>query len=511
MDRQRFCYGLQNGMVGVYLKKKRLWAAKSQIKPVGVFQSFFEKEEGYTPIVIGRENGTIELRHDSTGEIIYKVSLPDKLSSILYVDLRMDGNKQIVAIASEGFIRGYLLSPQKETALQGSSNVAKGELQQELEELQKKKNILQLKAQSLEYGNNKLQSSINPQQQLISTEQEQLLPPATKFQHGFQHNLPGKSVDLIVQTQQGVYLKCAILFNDKLFEQESYFYSPVKPSNSIQIPLKPQQNSTEKIRCKVIAGTNPHAQYFQVVEIEPQLPRFANYLCVALDAENRAFVQPSSTLFLKINERIPRYIKWLDQSFIVQPGVLAALESQAATFLSVKFTHIQTNLSLAIEMDQSKGVVQIRTDSIELAGDIVQDLCQYLNIQELESVGEFPVELEKFKHTLNQVESFRHSKMQITSEIADSINNIKTLIVKAEDSKVLGEMNYVRKFYTEVMGENTHLFAELTKQQQNTGILMDGLREVNAMINKAANLRNGQYKTQVINLCRQAIKQNNLI
>lgn len=61
------------------------------------------------------------------------------------------------------------------------------------------------------------------------------------------------------------------------------------------------------------------------------------------------------------------------------------------------------------------------------------------------------------------MENFRHSKMQITSEIADSINNIKTMIVKAEDSKILGDMNYVRKYYTEVMGENKQLFTELTK------------------------------------------------
>ncbi len=39
---------------------------------------------------------------------------------------------------------------------------------------------------------------------------------------------------------------------------------------------------------------------------------------------------------------------------------------------------------------------------------------------------------------------------------------------------------------------------------------MDGLREVNSMINKASNLRVGQFKTKVTNLCRQAIKENNL-
>eukprot|EP00825_Cyclidium_porcatum_P052532 TRINITY_DN9982_c0_g1_i2.p1 TRINITY_DN9982_c0_g1~~TRINITY_DN9982_c0_g1_i2.p1 ORF type:complete len:248 (+),score=58.61 TRINITY_DN9982_c0_g1_i2:135-878(+) len=219
----------------------------------------------------------------------------------------------------------------------------------------------------------------------------------------------------------------------------------------------------------------------------------------------------ASDVYKRQNERIPRYLKWLDQSFILEKDQFEALESSTSTRLTVYFMHIQSKLGLFIEVDQSKGTVTIHTDSIEFAGDIVQDLCSYMNVQEIESVGEFPVELAQFKQVLNQVENFRHSKMQITSEIADSINNIKTMIVKAEDSKILGDMNYVRKYYTEVMGENKQLFTELTKQQQNSQILMDGLREINSMINKAGNLRIGQFKTKVINLCRQAIKSNNFI
>eukprot|EP00825_Cyclidium_porcatum_P052533 TRINITY_DN9982_c0_g1_i4.p1 TRINITY_DN9982_c0_g1~~TRINITY_DN9982_c0_g1_i4.p1 ORF type:complete len:759 (+),score=141.49 TRINITY_DN9982_c0_g1_i4:123-2399(+) len=511
MNKQRFCFGLQNGMVGVYSKKKRDWVAKSQIPPLSMFQGTFEKPEGYSPIIIGRQNGQIELRHDQTGEIIHKVTLTEKLSSLLYADLRMDGTQQIIAVTSEGNIKGYLLSPNKEVQSNPNSNVAKGELEQEFEELQKKKQILQLKAQSLEFGNNNNPQSQFIGQQLTSTEQEVLLPPNTTFQHEFLHNTQSQCIELTIQTEQSVYIKSAILFNEKLFDQESFFYCPQKSSNVMRIPLKVKANSGEKIRCKLIVSTNPHSQYFQVVDIEPQLAKFANFVLIDQNFAKYQAVPPSSRLFLKINERIPRYLKWLDQSFILEKDQFEALESSTSTRLTVYFMHIQSKLGLFIEVDQSKGTVTIHTDSIEFAGDIVQDLCSYMNVQEIESVGEFPVELAQFKQVLNQVENFRHSKMQITSEIADSINNIKTMIVKAEDSKILGDMNYVRKYYTEVMGENKQLFTELTKQQQNSQILMDGLREINSMINKAGNLRIGQFKTKVINLCRQAIKSNNFI
>jgi hypothetical protein len=36
MSKSRFAFGLENGMVGVYIKKARKWRAKSQIKPIAL-------------------------------------------------------------------------------------------------------------------------------------------------------------------------------------------------------------------------------------------------------------------------------------------------------------------------------------------------------------------------------------------------------------------------------------------------------------------------------------------
>lgn len=41
MNKSRFAFGLDNGMVGVYLKKSRKWRAKSSLKPVAVLLGDF--------------------------------------------------------------------------------------------------------------------------------------------------------------------------------------------------------------------------------------------------------------------------------------------------------------------------------------------------------------------------------------------------------------------------------------------------------------------------------------
>jgi hypothetical protein len=62
---------------------------------------------------------------------------------------------------------------------------------------------------------------------------------------------------------------------------------------------------------------------------------------------------------------------------------------------------------------------------------------------------------------LKRIEEFRKARMNITADIADSVSTVKTLIVKAEDSRNINDMNYMRKHYTNVMVENKNLILEL--------------------------------------------------
>merc|ERR1719263_46222 len=160
--------------------------------------------------------------------------------------------------------------------------------------------------------------------------------------------------------------------------------------------------------------------------------------------------------------------------------------------------------------NEQGGKITIRTDDIEVAGELVQDLCAYLQVTELESVAHFPDEMEKFKSVLMKVDEYNAVRLKLTAEMADSSNLVKALIVKAEDYRMLSDMGNLKKVFSSLQQTNSDLIAEYNKRANNHQQLLGQLKEVNMMIQKAAKLRIGTPKTRVVASCRQAIKKNNI-
>lgn len=77
---------------------------------------------------------------------------------------------------------------------------------------------------------------------------------------------------------------------------------------------------------------------------------------------------------------------------------------------------------------------------MENAGEIIQDLVSFINLKELDSIGDFPEEIEKFKAIIKEVEDYNAARLHITGDIADAVGNVKTFLVKAEDSRLLNDM-----------------------------------------------------------------------
>lgn len=64
--------------------------------------------------------------------------------------------------------------------------------------------------------------------------------------------------------------------------------------------------------------------------------------------------------------------------------------------------------------------------------------------------------------------------------------------------------------YQRLFELNGDLIAEYTKRSNNHQQLLEALREVNQMIQRAAKLRVGTAKTRIITTCREAIRSNNI-
>ena len=50
---------------------------------------------------------------------------------------------------------------------------------------------------------------------------------------------------MVIQSSKNTYLKAAILFNDKMFNGESYFHCPKKITDILKIPIKYDKNTKE--------------------------------------------------------------------------------------------------------------------------------------------------------------------------------------------------------------------------------------------------------------------------
>jgi Bardet-Biedl syndrome 2 protein len=212
------------------------------------------------------------------------------------------------------------------------------------------------------------------------------------------------------------------------------------------------------------------------------------------------------------SERVNRVLLWIQQAFAIDDkapmsGIHLSVTSDS---LHAGFVSVSDGAPLIIRMGpENGGTVCVRTDSMELAGDIVQDLARYLKIEQLDVLADFPAEMERFTTVLSRVEEYNSARLKMSAAIADSSNLVKTLVIKAEDARILNAMDSMGKYYSQLFDLNRELIGEYNKRANNHAELLAALKEVNHMIGLAARLRMGEAKQRVVAACRVAIKANN--
>jgi len=271
--------------------------------------------------------------------------------------------------------------------------------------------------------------------------------------------------------------------------------------------IKPDKNVECDLTLTVLVGARASSKQFHVFQVPYRLAKFAMYMPVTT-AQKKPDQEPLSSVTFKISERVERITQWIGTSFNVETltNMDPTEESLRLRFISVRD---QRQLEIIRTRDHG-GQMIIRGDDMTTVGELIQDLCHFLNMKELESVADFPAEMKKFEEVLLQVDEYNSIRLKLTAEMADNSNLVKNLVIKAEDSRILGDMPLMRKMYTELFTLNNELIGEYTKRSNNHQNLLNALKDVNHMIQKAARLRVGKAKTQVVTACRNAIKSNNI-
>lgn len=211
-------------------------------------------------------------------------------------------------------------------------------------------------------------------------------------------------------------------------------------------------------------------------------------------------------LLLNFTSHTFQIAAWLGTSFNVSFD-----QKRIPSIIDVKFICIRDGKPLSITTTADNGgQILIRVDNMEVAGEVVQDMCTFLGITELESTATFPSEFETFRQVLSKVDEYNSIRTRLTADMADSSQLVKTMMIKAEDARILGNMKAMRDMYSNLYDQNRELIGEYIKRRTNHSELLTSLKDVNQMIQKAAKLRIGNAKTRIVTECRNAIKSNNI-
>jgi len=495
----RFAYALMNGTVGVYDKLTRAWRVKSKNR-VNCISCFDFDNDGIPELIAGWENGKVEVRNQNSGEVMYKDYFQAPIASLVSADYRLDGRNTLMCLTTEGDVRGWLPSSTGGDQ-SGSTHVTESKEGEAYRDLNEKKRELTLELSSM-------QEQMKQFKQGGKESAQGVIPTDTKLNVSLKSNKNQGTVELHLMTSNYSVIRAVVIFAEHLFDGEACMLHPIPPSNNVIVQISPAKDVQTTMQIKAMAGLSSNSVQYHVFEVNYLMPKFSMYHHVPATQLTK---KPEGHCTFFLAERPNRIWSWLQRSFIQVDEQQMSRGQDANSLLDINFVSLRTGEPLCISMtNEQGGKVTIRTDDLEVAGEMIQDFCNSLQVTELESVAHFPDEMEKFKSVLMKVDEYNAVRLKLTAEMADSSNLVKALIVKAEDYRMLSDMGNLKKVFSSLQQTNSDLIAEYNKRANNHTQLLGQLKEVNMMIQKAAKLRMGTPKTRVVSSCRQAIKKNNI-
>ncbi|XP_042890069.1 Bardet-Biedl syndrome 2 protein homolog [Penaeus japonicus] len=503
MHGSRFGYALANGTVGVYEKISRWWRIKSKNQAIAIY-SYDIDGDGVPELITGWSNGKVDARNDRSGEVVFKDNFQATVAGIVQGDYRMDGKNQLICCSVDGEVRGYQSSSPESRYSLMDVNIE----QETIRELSQRRHNLLMELKNYE-ENQRMGSSGEVLYGKPSSAGDQVgvIPANTQLQTGLAINMGNEEnskpphVEIALATTNDTVIRAVIIFAEGIFEGESHVFHPRENSltSNIRVPLYPPKDVPVDLHIKAMVGYKGSLHY-HVFELTRQLPRFSMYaLCTTSVNQPQGFVK------FKLNERVARIVMWINASFLL----LEDLQANSSGGLEVSFLSLRSSLPLIIEVSPMCDIV-IRTDDMDLAGDIIQAIANYLNLEDLQVEADFPGELEQLGSVLERVEEYHATRQRLSAEMADHSGVIRTLVVRAEDARLMSDMQSMRQWYGELYNLNKDLISGYKIRCNNHQELLSCLKQVNQTIQKAGRLRVGKSKTAVVSACRQAIKSNNV-
>ncbi|KAI5699879.1 hypothetical protein M8J75_010430 [Diaphorina citri] len=477
---QKFGYALANGTVGVYENTNRLWRVKSK-NAAQCLMNYDLNADGSEELVTGWANGKLDARQVSTGEVIFRDVLPSSVVGLVMGDYRKVGKNQLIVVSEDGEVRGY------------DSSCIQVDLGLQIDTVRelflKKQNLLmELRNYNTVTDNTGIPANTRLMTEITSS------PPSSNEEKGY--------VLLKLSTNNLTVLRLATIFAEGIFGGETLVVCP--PVNKVQNRLHVQLVPPKETPLDAFVGISAESEQFHVFEVTKQLPQFSMFIITSCTPPED-LVRVNFVSFT-LNERAQRIEMWLCQKFIIPPMMSGrTIEKKNKWFVALKSLRDSSTLLLSYE----ENTMHIETSNLQLAADIVISITEYLNIDQLQTYVEIPSIFEQIESRMGSMQELEQNSSKITSYVANNARTIRTLIVQVEDSRLLGNMKEMRDFYIQLKQQNEEVIQNYKVRCSEHDQYLDNLRHLNNIIQQAARLRVGPYKTELIQKCRTALTSLN--
>ncbi|XP_071442607.1 BBSome complex member BBS2-like [Hetaerina americana] len=496
-----FAYALSNGTIGLYDQLQRWWRVKSKNQAVSII-GFDIDGDGVEELITGWSNGKIDARNSRSGDIVFTEHMKDGVAGLVKGDLMMSGKDDLICCSENGDVMGFQVG-QPTTFLQKWQPGIEEETVQDM--MLKRKDLLQeLKNYegNAKYGDNSL-SNEDRSSRGTPLEEYGVIPAHTRLQTRVSISMGNSQlkphVELGLSTNNDTVIRLVLVYGEGIFDGETHVIHPKESQlfNKVKVPLFPPRDVPLDFHLKALVGY-PGSVQFHVFELTRQIPRFSMYKVISSHYTNVV-----SYVSFNLRERVQRILMWMNQNFILPSDIQFQEDSLSCTFSSLR-----TNEEMSMNMD-SGGNFTIKTDDMGLAGDLIQSLAVFLNLEDMQVVAHFPLELEKLKKLLEQIPSVKEGEGHLLRDMTNSSTFIRKSIVQAEDSYLLNDLDSLKSHCfnlrktTETLIHNHKIYCGTHEDMQMIS------KDVNLIVQKASRLRVGESKSNLIQLCHIAIEKNN--
>jgi Bardet-Biedl syndrome 2 protein len=292
--------------------------------------------------------------------------------------------------------------------------------------------------------------------------------------------------------------------SEQIYKGESYVKFPSRETNKVVIQIKTKKDMQINLHIKVLVGKSYYLHDYQIFEYNKIIPKYCFYILLRDEIEYKdELIQGVSFPF---NERIERLILWIEMNLNISKKELESFKI-GETEYKIRFNSLRTDKILQISVKDN--TLSIFTEEIELAGNILQDMFEYFKLKEFNTSINYTEVVKSFTSTIDNIQRLDNERNQYNINMTEIITFIKDLYVRAEDNRLIDNIQNFKDYFRKINLKNMELLDEFEKRSARFEELINDLKKINEIIMTFSNLKVGRFKNEIVNQCRNCIRKKN--